>query len=205
MEQHLPNDRIRILKVQPGNLRQSHLYVRGHYDFFPSECIGPSRKKNRKTGCQIEILLDGLDETVRTDLCTDAETGKPRGMFRGRTWVRRFYEYHGTQAGDDLALERLDCRRYRLSVAPANGNGNGRAFTAAEFFAGIGLVRIAFENQGWQVLFANDIDDDKAKMLYDCCAEDFRACTPAAILALRALATSWHCLKSAIAFVHKFQ
>jgi hypothetical protein len=105
VEQRLPNDRIRILKVQPGNLRQSHLYVRGHYDFFPSECIGPSRKKNRMAGCQIEIILDGLNETVHTDLCTDADTGKPRGMFRGRTWVRRFYEDHGFRTAEFTTVE----------------------------------------------------------------------------------------------------
>jgi DNA (cytosine-5)-methyltransferase 1 len=35
---------------------------------------------------------------------------------------------------------------------------------AAEFFAGIGLVRLALERQGWQVAFANDIDPKKAEM-----------------------------------------
>ena len=38
------------------------------------------------------------------------------------------------------------------------------AFTAAEFFAGIGLVRLALERQGWRVVFANDIDPKKAEM-----------------------------------------
>ncbi|MEX0775776.1 MAG: DNA cytosine methyltransferase [Phycisphaeraceae bacterium] len=37
-------------------------------------------------------------------------------------------------------------------------------FTAAEFFAGIGLVRLALEQQGWQVVYANDIDPDKREM-----------------------------------------
>lgn len=32
---------------------------------------------------------------------------------------------------------------------------------AAEFFAGIGLVRLAIERQGWQVVFANDLDPGK--------------------------------------------
>jgi DNA (cytosine-5)-methyltransferase 1 len=35
---------------------------------------------------------------------------------------------------------------------------------AAEFFAGIGLVRLALENRGWKVIFANDIDPDKREM-----------------------------------------
>ena len=39
-----------------------------------------------------------------------------------------------------------------------------RQFTAAEFFAGIGLVRLALEHQGWRVVFANDIDPDKQEM-----------------------------------------
>ncbi len=34
----------------------------------------------------------------------------------------------------------------------------------AEFFAGIGLVRLALERQGWRVVFANDIDPKKAEM-----------------------------------------
>ncbi|MFA7236588.1 MAG: DNA (cytosine-5-)-methyltransferase [Phycisphaeraceae bacterium] len=34
----------------------------------------------------------------------------------------------------------------------------------AEFFAGIGLVRLALERQNWRVVFANDIDPDKAEM-----------------------------------------
>lgn len=36
--------------------------------------------------------------------------------------------------------------------------------TVAEFFAGIGLVRIALELEGWQVIFANDIAPDKQEM-----------------------------------------
>lgn len=35
---------------------------------------------------------------------------------------------------------------------------------AAEFFAGIGLVKLALESEGWQVVFANDIDPDKFQM-----------------------------------------
>lgn len=37
-------------------------------------------------------------------------------------------------------------------------------YSAAEFFAGIGLVRLALEAQGWKVAFANDIDPDKREM-----------------------------------------
>ncbi len=36
--------------------------------------------------------------------------------------------------------------------------------TFAEFFAGIGLMRIGLERAGWQIAFANDIDEDKWQM-----------------------------------------
>ena len=36
--------------------------------------------------------------------------------------------------------------------------------TFAEFFAGIGLVRMGLERQGWEIAFANDIDPQKYEM-----------------------------------------
>jgi len=38
---------------------------------------------------------------------------------------------------------------------------------AAEFFAGIGLVRLALERQGFRIAFANDIDEDKLEIYAD--------------------------------------
>ena len=37
----------------------------------------------------------------------------------------------------------------------------------AEFFAGIGLMRIGLERAGWRISFANDIEEDKWKMYRD--------------------------------------
>jgi len=55
-----------------------------------------------------------------------------------------------------------------LSRLPHNKRQPARSLplTAAEFFAGIGLVRLALQNQGWKVLWANDIDPDKAEMYH---------------------------------------
>jgi DNA (cytosine-5)-methyltransferase 1 len=41
---------------------------------------------------------------------------------------------------------------------------NSQDKTVAEFFAGIGLMRIGLENAGWRIAFANDIDHDKWEM-----------------------------------------
>src|SRR5437660_292581 len=104
-------DRKRILQVTAGNLRQCHLYVNGHHDFFPKSAFGGS-KRNGNTGAGIEIFLDGLNETVTTDIGSDAKSGKPRGFLRGRSWVRRFYDFHAVKPGTLLSLEKLAQKKY---------------------------------------------------------------------------------------------
>jgi hypothetical protein len=152
-------DKKRLLRVTAGNLRQSHLYVRGHYDFFPPDCVGGAK---RSGGCRpIEIHFAGLDRTVTTDIGRDAKSGRPRGFFRARGPVGQFYAHHGVKPGDFVALERLSDRKYRLSVEPPE---KPVPLECAEFFAGIELVRLALERQGWRVVFANDIDPKKAEM-----------------------------------------
>ncbi len=36
--------------------------------------------------------------------------------------------------------------------------------TFAEFFAGVGLMRIGLEHRGWKIAFANDICEDKYEL-----------------------------------------
>jgi hypothetical protein len=154
-----------ILQVTAGNLRQNHLYIGGHLDFFPTDAIGPARRGGEVNGHAIEIVLSGLDCTIRTDIPRDAKTGKPRAFFRDRQSIGKFYRHHGLIEGSQVVIERLAERKYRLSV-PDNGKPPQKP-RAAELFAGIGLVRLALERQGWDVVFANDIDEDKAKMYRD--------------------------------------
>ena len=149
----------RMLRVTAGNLRHNHLYVSGHYDFFPSDCIGGARRSSDSP--TIDIHLDGLNRTIRTDIGRDASAGKPRGFFRTRSWVRKFFEHHEVKPDSFVALERLSERTYRLSVQRPE---QAVPLECAEFFAGIGLVRLALERQGWHVVFANDIDPKKAEM-----------------------------------------
>lgn len=62
----------------------------------------------------------------------------------------------------------------RRSTA-AGASGKKAAPLAAEFFAGIGLVRLALEREGFRVAFANDIDEDKLDIYRDNFgADDFR-------------------------------
>lgn len=155
------SDRSRLIEVTAGNLRQNHLYVRSLYDFFPPDIVGGSRR-NGAAG-QIELILDGLNETVHTDIGRDAQTGRPRGFLRCRGSLRRFYEHHNVRAGDRVVVEKISPRKFRLAPQAADAE----PLRAAEFFAGIGLVRLALERCGWQVVFANDIDEAKAEMYRD--------------------------------------
>jgi DNA (cytosine-5)-methyltransferase 1 len=52
-----------------------------------------------------------------------------------------------------------------VSRRSARSSGQAKPLLrAAEFFAGIGLVRLALERQNWQVVFANDIEPEKLQM-----------------------------------------
>ncbi|MGD0769403.1 MAG: DNA (cytosine-5-)-methyltransferase [Tepidisphaeraceae bacterium] len=51
-----------------------------------------------------------------------------------------------------------------VANSPRRKSLRSQPFRAAEFFAGIGLVRLALEQHGWEVVFANDIDPDKLEM-----------------------------------------
>ncbi|MBI1825938.1 MAG: hypothetical protein HYR83_06075 [Planctomycetes bacterium] len=94
------SDRKRLIRVTAGNLRNDHLYITGHLDFFPPDAVGPSKKARNGQSKPLEIWLEGLNVAIETDLTSDAKNGKPRRMFRGRKWVRKFYEHHQIKTGD---------------------------------------------------------------------------------------------------------
>ena len=52
----------------------------------------------------------------------------------------------------------------QATSSPPNRNVRFVDKAAAEFFAGIGLMRLGLERAGWSVAFANDIDPDKEEM-----------------------------------------
>jgi len=98
-------DRKRLIRITAGNLRNNTINIGRQYGFFPSDCLGASRKSANWQTKPIQILLEGLNTTVETDIGTEAANGKPRRMFRGRKWVREFFEHHQIKPGDVLAVE----------------------------------------------------------------------------------------------------
>lgn len=149
----------RRIRVNAANLRNNHLYVTKQLlDFFPKDAVGGAKRKNAN-GHGFDLILDGLGKTVHTDIAADAKSGRAR-FIRCRGDIGKFYKCHDVKPGGYVELQRLSEREYQLGLPRPR---------AAEFFAGIGLVRLALERQGWDVVFANDIDPDKTEMYKSIC------------------------------------
>ena len=83
--------RKRLICVNAANLRQNHLYLTGHTDFFPADCYGAS-SEHKGTGNPLRLDVLGLPAPVCTDIPTDAKSGKPRRSTRGYTPPPRWGE-----------------------------------------------------------------------------------------------------------------
>jgi hypothetical protein len=70
-----------------GNLNLS----RCGKDFFPKDTVGSSSRK-KGVGVPIIIKAEGFLYSIKTDIPTDNKSGKPRGLFRDRAWVKKFVE-----------------------------------------------------------------------------------------------------------------
>jgi len=168
-------ERKRLIRVTAGNLRNSHIYITGHYDFFPTDCIGGSCRSER--GMPVRIRLDGLNITIETDIPRDANTGKPRREFRARKWVREFFRHHDTHTGDVLAIEKVGERDYRLYPFQTASERNqdwrevistapeGDGPTVLEVFAGCGGMALGFKRAGFRTVLAVEWDADACKSL----------------------------------------
>lgn len=146
--------RKRLVCVTAGNLRQNHLNLGGHGDFFPADCYGAATKKGDR-GKLIRLDVDGLATPVMTDIPTDAKTGKPRHFFRDRAWAREFFTRHGIKPGDTVAIERISSHRFRITPFDAkesrdcpttfrfDAEPEGDGPRDIELFAGCGGMAIA--------------------------------------------------------------
>jgi len=128
------SDRRRLISVRGANLRNCHLYIGGHHDFFPGECYGASRKEDG-LGTEMTLVVDGIPEAVTTDIPKDATNARPRNFFRNRRWVARFLRYHSLQEGDLVAIEKVGKLTYRVYPFESRGareqvgRGAGRTTT----------------------------------------------------------------------------
>lgn len=92
------SDRKRLISITGGNLRNNHLYISGHHDFFPDKCYGQS-SATKGTGRQLKLVVEGLPKPVETDIAKNGGNGRPRNFFRKRGWVASLFSKRDLQEG----------------------------------------------------------------------------------------------------------
>lgn len=194
--------RKRLICVNDANIRESHLYLTGHVDFFPADSFGPPSRKDG-LGAPMRLDVEGLGEPIWTDIPTDARTGKPRRFFRRRAWVREFFDKHDIKHGDNIAIERLGSHHYRISRFEAKSERDlpasflfadepgGDGPTVIELFAGCGGMALGFKEAGFRTVLANEWDRDACDTIrlnvtdrvLNCAVQEIETFPPADVVA----------------------
>jgi len=168
--------RKRLVCVTAANIRSSHLYLTGHEDFFPADSYGASSSK-KQSGRPIVLQVEGLNQPIETDIPTDPRTGKARGFFRRRAWVREFFAKHSIQPGDTICIERLGSHMFRISPFDAkeirecpmsfkfDAEPPGDGHRVIELFAGCGGMALGFKKAGFRTVLANEWDREACDSL----------------------------------------
>jgi hypothetical protein len=102
-------DRI-LIRLTAGSINNYYIVVRKHLGFFPANAVGAANA-NDGTGEMLTLHYAGLVEPVRTDIA-----GRPHLDFRDRGSIRKFFEHHKLQAGDEIAIEKKS--DYEYCVVP---------------------------------------------------------------------------------------
>lgn len=110
----LPEGRFRVLgrsRLTGGNVRNNHIILSKFLNAFPQDVIG-GKNKSDLAPRQIEIDWGGPQPIL-----TDIDGSK--SIFRGRGWVRRFFEASRAQEGDYVVI--TETATYKVSVRLERG------------------------------------------------------------------------------------
>ena len=55
--------RKRLVCINDANIRESHLYLTGHLDFFPADSFGPASETSG-TGKMLRLDVEGLADAI---------------------------------------------------------------------------------------------------------------------------------------------
>jgi len=98
-------------ELTEGNIKNNHFYLRGYVHRFPADLLGGS---NKDTKASKEAVIDwGGPSSAVTDI--DGE----KQFFRGRGWIKQFFEATGARPGDSVFVEEEGPYRYKISLKKA--------------------------------------------------------------------------------------
>jgi hypothetical protein len=100
-------DRI-VIPLTAGSINNHYIVVRKHLGFFPPDAVGAANA-NDGEGAKLTLHYAGLPEPVKTDIA-----GRPHLDLRDRGSIRKFFEHHELQAGDEIVIEKQSDYEYRV-------------------------------------------------------------------------------------------
>jgi hypothetical protein len=99
------------IQVTEGNIKNNHFYLRGHIHRFPSDLLGGSNKSGQ--AAKTAVIDWGGVSPAMCDI--DGE----KQLFRGRSWVRQFFEATGARPGDSVLVQETAPYLYRVRLKKA--------------------------------------------------------------------------------------
>ncbi len=109
----------RVIKLTAAAFKYGNLNIHScGKGFFPPDVFGSSSKKEG-VGKPITLKVEGLSNSIETDIPMCKQNGRPRWIFRERKWVKDFVKFHNLKPHDEITIYRLDKRIYKVS--PNNG------------------------------------------------------------------------------------
>jgi DNA (cytosine-5)-methyltransferase 1 len=159
----------RLISITQGNIKNSHIYITGHHDFFPCESFGASNQRNG-VGKELSFILDGFSDCVYTDISTSSDKKNPRNFFRKRGWISSFFKKHNISEGDVIAIEKIEEYKYKIYPFDVKKHNNEKVipdswsspeqdkFMAIDLFAGCGGFSYGLKQAGFENLLAIEWD-----------------------------------------------
>lgn len=104
-----------VIQLTPAAKKYGNLNIRPcGKDFFPPDVFGGS-SRDKGLGVQINLKIHGLGKIIKTDIPTDSITGRPRWLFRERSWVKTFLRIHKLVESDFVIIRKVGNRTYTIA------------------------------------------------------------------------------------------
>lgn len=170
----------RVIQLTAAAHKHGNLNIRPcGRDFFPPDVFGGSSKKTG-LGVPITLKVDGLPNPIKTDIPTDRITGKPRWIFRERSWVKTFVRANELAPGDMITIGRIDDRTYFIKTSrkpiplepmfwPTTHGykhtaTNKGPLTYISLFSGAGIGCYGFTKESFQCIATNELLEKRLKI-----------------------------------------